>query len=521
MTHDVVPDHTHAEAQCEGARLFLKVPRAHVKAVKLALESSKLFDRYHGISPDPEDEPSKGPRMRVPTLIPCTKLDQEPHVSISAADRKLLSDLHLEQLTNDITHSAWTPSEPTTRKAGARSQNALRRAIEEAFEDTTLAASILSALDTDSLTSLIDTFPDSYSLYPPLLLLPSTSLPKPLITLISTHPALLVPLWRSLAASFSCTHIALNAPIPASNAASASHAHDKENILRSPVHLTPLYGDFGPVPTPQRLAAPEQNDFENALWVSVVQNGIRQTWAPRYTMFSRGNVKEKARILGLASASLAGDAEGPTATAVDMYAGIGYFSFSYRRAGVRRVVCFELNPWSVEGLRRGAALNGWTTRVFTAADMPTTESGTGTETTAASWTTFRETLANDSSDFLLFATSNAHADKVLTCLRHTLPTVSIRHVNLGLLPVSRASWPSAVRALDRERGGWIHAHENVGVADVDERRREIEAEFQRLVDDEGRGGKVEVEHVERVKMYAPGVVHAVFDVYVPGTVPDS
>jgi tRNA wybutosine-synthesizing protein 2 len=77
-----------------------------------------------------------------------------------------------------------------------------------------------------------------------------------------------------------------------------------------------------------------------------------------------------------------------------------------------------------------------------------------------------------------------------------------------------------VRALDAEREGWIHAHENVGVHEMDERKDEVEKEFQRLVNEcrEGEEGKrtVRVEHVERVKMYAPGVVHAVFDVYISG-----
>ena len=38
----------------------------------------------------------------------------------------------------------------------------------------------------------------------------------------------------------------------------------------------------------------------------------------------------------------------------DLYAGIGYFAFSYAKAGVGKVLCWEINPWSVDGLRRGA-----------------------------------------------------------------------------------------------------------------------------------------------------------------------
>ncbi|KAK6858721.1 S-adenosyl-L-methionine-dependent methyltransferase [Apiospora arundinis] len=82
-------------------------------------------------------------------------------------------------------------------------------------------------------------------------------------------------------------------------------------------------------------------------------------------MFRRGNIKEKARVLSFhepTDPSLHHRAmslgELCNKWAVDMYAGIGYFVFSYAELGMR-VLCWELNPWSVEGLRRGALANGW------------------------------------------------------------------------------------------------------------------------------------------------------------------
>ena len=135
---------------------------------------------------------------------------------------------------------------------------------------------------------------------------------------------------------------------------------NSENILRSPVNLTPLYGDFGSTPTPQTISNPTATDFANALWVTARQNGIWQTWAPLYTMFSRGNVREKARILNLPTLTTGLDT---ASAAVDLYAGIGYFAFSYRKSsqalekGIKQVLCWEINPWSVEGLRRGAEMN--------------------------------------------------------------------------------------------------------------------------------------------------------------------
>src|SRR5690606_6675835 len=58
--------------------------------------------------------------------------------------------------------------------------------------------------------------------------------------------------------------------------------------------------------------------------------------------------------------------------AVDLYAGIGYFAFSYARLGLR-VLCWEVNPWSVEGLRRGAEANGFGVRVMMPPSPPPNE----------------------------------------------------------------------------------------------------------------------------------------------------
>jgi len=152
----------------------------------------------------------------------------------------------------------------------------------------------------------------------------------------------------------------------------------------------------------------------------------------------------------------------------------------------------------------------------------------------------------------------------------------IRHVNLGLLPTSRGAWDPAVEVLDFDLGGWIHVHENVKDGNIETKMNEVVTTFQELVDkrdwratskgvgridrsgtesdaewedvmegiemewvdvrtetraqsdleseSENRGGemmggrrkgKVACVHVERVKTYAPGVWHVVFDIWVP------
>jgi tRNA wybutosine-synthesizing protein 2 len=300
------------------------------------------------------------------------------------------------------------------------------------------------------------------------------------------------------------THLAVNSGIPLLKASDQSSESSiikeevpfSENILRTPSGLIMLYGDFGPALPPHN--APTEKDFEQAFWVSTKQNGITQIWAPRYTMFSRGNVKEKARLLGFHNSDVetrnSSKEDLARSMAVDLYAGIGYFVFSYVKMGLDKVLGWELNPWSVEGLRRGAIANGWSVKV-----VPGIES-----------------LGLRDEQIVVILEDNMKAKERLSCLdRHDLK--NIKHVNCGLLPTSEGSWETALGLVSGE--GWLHLHENVGVHDVEARRVEIEEIFRgwlREVNDERR---VTVEHVEFIKTFAPGVWHCVFDVCV--TSPES
>jgi len=185
-------------------------------------------------------------------------------------------------------------------------------------------------------------------------------------------------------------------------------------------------------------------------------------------MFSRGNIREKARVLGFPG--VAG------AEVADLYAGIGYFVFCYLKAGARRVWCWEVNPWSVEALQRGCGMNGWSVKVVRGEE----------------WTDNGESV-------VVFEESNEFAVGRMAGRK-------VGHVNMGLLPTSRGAYATAVRLL--EEGGWAHVHENVGEGEVEEKRRSVVEEFERL-----SGGSMKCDHVERVKTFAPGVVHCVFDVH--------
>jgi tRNA wybutosine-synthesizing protein 2 len=174
-------------------------------------------------------------------------------------------------------------------------------------------------------------------------------------------------------------------------------------------------------------------------------------------------------------------------TAVDLYAGIGYFVFSYVKIGMRRVLGWELNPWSVEGLRRGALANGWSVKVVRNGDR----------------------LELGDEDITVVLEDNRMAGRRLKSLDGL---GSICHVNCGLLPTSELSWEMALGILRGD--GWLHLHDNVGVKDIIARKEEVEEILRTRLNKDDDDRELRVEHMETVKSFAPGVFHMVFDVYV-------
>lgn len=304
-------------------------------------------------------------------------------------------------------------------------------------------------------------------------------------------------LWESILAEIgrkegkgTLSHLAVNSGIPLNK---LEQETEEENILRTPSGLIMLYGDFGPALPP--AISPTSEDFDNAFWVSTKQNGITQIWAPRYTMFSRGNIKEKARLLDFhkSESRKATTKELGDVMAVDLYAGIGYFVFSYVMMGMGRVVGWELNPWSVEGLRRGAVANGWSVKVVRAGE---------------------DVVMGEERIFIFLEDNRLAEDRIrYTAGKELMMKKKTTHVNCGLLPTSVPVWKSALQLLEDE--GWLHLHENVGVNGIPKRSVEIEEIFQdwELSTRGAKGRKAKVEHVELVKTFAPGVWHCVFDVF--------
>ena len=186
-------------------------------------------------------------------------------------------------------------------------------------------------------------------------------------------------------------------------------------------------------------------------------------------MFSRGNISEKTRVLSFP------DVEGQEVA--DLYVGIGYFTFSYLKAAAKRVWGWDLNGWSVEGLRRGAEMNGW--RCVVNPEGPS------------------------DAQVVIFNEDNVLAGKRLESYG-----VKVRHVNLGLLPSSQDAWKIATEILDTD--GWIHVHGNCRDTDINQWTGTVVEEFKKLF---GRAWTVEIAESFRVKGFGPAVGHWVLDLY--------
>ncbi|KFY26908.1 hypothetical protein V491_01112, partial [Pseudogymnoascus sp. VKM F-3775] len=345
--------------------------------------------------------------------------------------------------------------------------------------------------------------PKRWTVYSPLVLLPTGSLSSDAWKQVlgQAPPAVVEELWKGVLRAIArvggekVTHLAINHPIPGS-------AED-ENIIRAPSHLRVLFGNFGPAISAERWALGPgsvvgpveggegepigEKDFNEAFWVRTKQNGIFQSWAPRWTMFSRGNVTEKARVLHFGAASSwlgavgGGDGEirEEVQIAVDLYAGIGYFTLSYLSQGYA-VLAWEINPFSIEGLRRGAVANGFEVLVVKG---------------VSDWEAVRKVV--EKRGVVIFAEDNSGAwERVregVKALEGSGGAVAgrwkVRHVNLGLLPSSRMGWGIGGRFLGEGEGGWMHVHENIKEGGEEEKERggEIVEVVREAVDVEREG----------------------------------
>ncbi|QHS75277.1 tRNA(Phe) (4-demethylwyosine(37)-C(7)) aminocarboxypropyltransferase [Saccharomyces paradoxus] len=274
------------------------------------------------------------------------------------------------------------------------------------------------------------------------------------------------------------THLAINNPIT------------ETDILRRPFNIQPLYGKLindGVLDDNDTSLweTPGQGQLNSSIWCKVIQNGVTQIWSPVFTMFSRGNIREKKRILATFPDICNNDV-------VDLYAGIGYFTFSYLTKGARTLFAFELNPWSVEGLKRGLKANGF----------------------------------DKAGNCHVFQESNEMCVQRVTEFLSQNPgfQLRIRHINLGLLPSSRQGWPLAIKLIYLQGASLekvtMHIHENVHIDAIEDGsfERSVIAELETINESiapiKNRDIKPQFANsgLERIKTFAPDIWHVCFDV---------
>lgn len=288
-----------------------------------------------------------------------------------------------------------------------------------------------------------DTKPGRYVLYPPLILLPTGTEPglktrEYALKLVTENPQ--------------CTHVAINAPIKTSD------------VVRRP-QIIPVIGDFGNFEAENVEIDSVQT--KNAFWATSLQNKVYQTWAPMYTMFSRGNITEKKRVL----TEFNNQNPIKNSTVIDLYAGIGYFALPYALQSPKHVYCWEINPWSVEGLRRACHVNKISVQVV--------KEGHNYIPTDAKLVVFME--------------DNLNAVNRIP----SLDLENVSHINMGLLPDAHEAFDVAKQLATPKTV--THVHENVRTVELENWEHKTEALFGPCL------------HVERIKEYAPGVQHVCGD----------
>ncbi|KAL9992660.1 putative transferase [Helianthus debilis subsp. tardiflorus] len=192
-------------------------------------------------------------------------------------------------------------------------------------------------------------------------------------------------------------------------------------------------------------------------WVDHRENGVLYSFDATKCMFSWGNLSEKRRM---------GQLDCKEEVIIDLFAGIGYFTLPFLvKANAKMVYACEWNPHAIEALKRNLEANGVADRCVV--------------------------LEGDN--------------------RATAPKGVADRVNLGLLPSSEGSWITAVKAL-RSEGGMMHVHGNVKDSEEDSWTEQVSKSVKEISRSEGYNWDVSVEHVERVKWYAPHIRHLVVDI---------
>ncbi|KAK6465716.1 S-adenosyl-L-methionine-dependent methyltransferase [Scheffersomyces coipomensis] len=333
---------------------------------------------------------------------------------------------------------------------------------------------ILSISDSE-LKILIENIPKKWSVYPPMILFNYNSFDNTIWHDIDFNNLFEYIISKNVFPDI--THFAINQPIIKTN-----------NEMRKPINLIPLYGDFGS--EVHETMNPTEDDFKQSFWCSVIQNGIYQTWCPKYTMFSRGNIKEKARILQTYKSL-------HRSVVFDLYCGIGYFSLSYLRNDAV-VFCWDLNPWSIEGFRRALIKNKFPHKIFHPDDD-------------FNYEIYQQCLSDGIRAFVFLESNEMSLTRLESFPSNSL---DIKHVNLGLLPTSYQSWTitksitEKYNAVNNKKNTLIHIHENYHIKELPNLIQFIKSEFS--ISDKDNDDQIL--GINKIKSYAPDIWHVVVDI---------
>lgn len=200
-------------------------------------------------------------------------------------------------------------------------------------------------------------------------------------------------------------------------------------------------------------------------WVVRREHGIDYGYNFTQCMWSSGNVTERGRI---ANENHEGE------RILDLYAGIGYYTLPFLSEGARgangergqgrgaaHVVACEWNPVAIQALEWSLA-------------------------------------ANDLAERCTIIEGDNRNPKF---------EPEFDRVNLGLLPTSEAGYSIALQALKRE-GGILHIHGLAAGGNEDEWAVNLAKELENM-----SSFSCTVEHIERVKWYAPHQRHIVVDIH--------
>ena len=193
--------------------------------------------------------------------------------------------------------------------------------------------------------------------------------------------------------------------------------------------------------------------------VEFVDNGVKFWLDVTKVMFSSGNVTERHRI---------GEINMDGEIVIDAFAGIGYYALPMLvRSNAKHVYACEMNPNSIMALTRGAELNH-------VLDRLTIVEGDNQETLQS-----------------------------LTGIADRL--------HLGILPSSQSTWKLAINCL-KTTGGIIHIHMNVKESEIEDFCDNCISELRQYAINQCGFENVTLQHIEKVKWYAPHIRHIVLDV---------